>query len=580
MLTLIFASSGSIVTLVNLGTTEIDLASALSSFLNLNRVGVFSVNENTGLNSFTNRSRNTNIGISQGSVVSPMISRNRGAAFGYSQAISDIIALNKQVGNSFSYSESQAIAATIQTLGQLGFSIAETESHVATIAKQLNVQFSNAEVQSISAALQLFKTDAFACNEILTYVFNNQRGRNVALTIAESQSVSAFISRILALGSQSDQELVTDIFVLIKQEGLGLTIAETQSLAGAIVLNRNDQATLSEIMSLAFIASRNRQLNEIVAESELLFFSSMARNRDLGQFSIAEVESMIESTLVKVKLLQAQMAEFTGHSFSAIRRIRNAVASLTQISTLVANQINRVLTTQVTASQQQTLSAILARILSLQSTVAEVESQTSAIGRNKTIATLVSEAETMNSLLTKLKLLAFIESQNFTYEPLLLKKLIRANVSLSSFDSMVSSLNRAKVFISAMPEDEVFTLDFGRIRTQMLNITQSQGSETALARLREIIETISNVTGYSFTLRDLSPDHGSILMEWTEWQSVNGVLTQVERSETVAFQVKYDTQVMILNQPTTQVSTNEFFTTSVTSTNQFLSTVVIPTNSF
>lgn len=506
--------------------------------------------------------------------------RARTASFTLPETITQIAAINRAVGNSFSISELEAISATIMTAGSWAFAIHESSSLLATLQKHLNVSFTDAEVTSITSALRRFRTNATAMNEILTYAINNKRNRNVSLSYSEAQQVSIMLRKINGVSFSSDAELEHFLFTMIKKEGIGAVLAQSSSMVSSIIRHRNDTLVLTELLSQLIVAKRNLSLSEVIFETEATTLA-MSRQRQLGGFSIAETESILSIAVQKVKLLAASFSEFETYSFSGIRRIRKVVNEIDTVTTMLINQVSRVLALSVSSGQQEILHASLNRLLSVKTNIAEVDATSISLARKRGIMTLMTEAETLQVMLARLKLMAYIDSQQFSYTEYMLTRLRKSNLSISSHEAMVASINRVKVFITHMDQHNNFSFDVGRLLQQMLSIGETQGQAAALARLLEIAQTIANVTDMTISLSGFNPDKGIILMEWTEWQNVNGVQQLVQRSETVTFGPhKYSTTLMVKSGSETTATIKSASESTLRIKPTFENTVIIPNNTF
>jgi hypothetical protein len=110
-------------------------------------------------------------------------------------------------------------------------------------------------------------------------------------------------------------------------------------------------------------------------------------------------------------------------------------------------------------------------------------------------------------------------------------------------------------------ETENFTVDIGRLRSQAMVIAESQGLDVALNRVREVLQSIANATGYTFDLQKTGGDPAIIRMS-VSWQ---------------AFETVGDSQVL-------KTYTEELFCvareTSTTSIDDFTSVLIVPNNTF
>lgn len=319
------------------------------------------------------------------------------------------------------------------------------------------------------------------------------------------------------------------------------TVVEAENITTSFLKNRGYNLSITEteqVVSNVYRVVRTYITNIIETNNHNI--TRISRTRNLGSLNISQVETNIIALhrlrsailniaevydldnidLLKIKLFNLSITEDTVIDIVALNRSRKMIGVLSETTNLVLDII-RTRRLIPTITQQEAITSAINLVHSLIFTVNETQTLQEVFIRNRTISGIITELENVSFNLGKLKILNMVIAETVDYGNIFVGRVRNNNLNVPELYALYENIQRVREFIVPVNEvEEVLLLNIGRVRDVMMAVLEEEGVEAALSRLRGIISSIEETTGYAINIiinRD-NPGLFKITISYDTWE--------------------------------------------------------------
>lgn len=400
-----------------------------------------------------------------------------------------------------SITETEVISSSLNIGTSFSGSIIETISLSPTLNRLKQNQANIAENLSLSDIPLLRNRKVEPTPIVEPVVVNNiplERGRKFIMNIVEqivhTIDFDKFIIKLFDFTVVEAENITTSF---LKNRGYNLSITETEQVVSNVY--RVVRTYITNIIETnnhnITRISRTRNLGSLNISQVETNIIALHRLRS-AILNIAEVYELDNIDLLKIKLFNLSITEDTVIDIIALNRSRKMIGVLSETTNLVLDII-RTRRLVPTITQQEAITSAINLVHSLIFTVNETQTMQEVFIRNRTISGIITELENVSFNLGKLKILNMVIAETVDYGNIFVGRVRNNNLNVPELYTLYENIQRVREFIMPVNEaQEVLLLNIGRVRDVMMVVLEEEGVEAALSRLRGIISSIEETTGY------------------------------------------------------------------------------------